>query len=171
MRLTRRDALAALAAAGAASAAGCTAPTARDDGPLAGTAVETMVAASAVVYPSAVEGRRPFVRTYLDGRTADAPDRRRAIETTTADLDAVAERWHGEPFDALPVSTRESTLRSVGADTADPDPEGSLAGRVRFHVVNELLFGLFSSPTGGELVGVENPVGYPGGTTSYRQGP
>jgi hypothetical protein len=61
----------------------------------------------------------------------------------------------------------------MGADTADPDPDpdGTDAGRVRYYVVNELLYALYASPTGGELVGIENPRGYPGGTASYRRGP
>ena len=43
-----------------------------------------------------------------------------------------------------------------------------MSDRVRFFVVNELLFALYSSPTGGSLVGIENPVGHPGGTESYQ---
>jgi hypothetical protein len=42
---------------------------------------------------------------------------------------------------------------------------------VRYYVVNELLLALYASPTGGELVGIENPQGHPGGTASYQQGP
>jgi hypothetical protein len=59
----------------------------------------------------------------------------------------------------------------MGVHTADPDSEGTDPERVRFHVVNELLYALYTSPTGGELVGIENPQGYPGGTASYREGP
>lgn len=173
MRLTRRDALAALATAGVTGAAGCAAPAARDRPALDPEARETLVAASAVLYPAAVEGREAFVRTYVEGRTAEDDERRAGIETTAADLDDAARVWEGEGFADLTVDTRESVLRQVGADTADPDPdaEGSLAGRVRFYVVNELLYALYTSPAGGELAGVENPVGHPGGTTSYRQGP
>jgi hypothetical protein len=62
-------------------------------------------------------------------------------------------------------------LDEMGVDTADPDPEGPDPARVRFYVVNDLLFALYASPTGGELVGIENPQGHPGGTDSYRRGP
>jgi len=43
--------------------------------------------------------------------------------------------------------------------------------RVRYYLVNDLLFALYSSPTGGKLVGIENPQGHPGGTGSYQQPP
>jgi hypothetical protein len=59
----------------------------------------------------------------------------------------------------------------LGVRTAEPDPDGTDVERVRYYVVNELLFALYSSPTGGELVGLENPQGHPGGIDSYRRGP
>lgn len=173
MRLTRRDALAALAGVGVASAAGCSAVSDSDGDRLDPAATETLVAAAAVVYPSTVDGVETFVRTYAEGRTRDDRERRRGIEAATRDLDETARVWHDESFAALTVERRESTLRQMGADTADPErgTEGHLAGRVRFYVVNELLYALYTSPVGGRLAGTENPVGYPGGTTSYRQGP
>jgi len=70
----------------------------------------------------------------------------------------------------LSVADRDSLLREVGADTAPPDPDGTNAERVRFYVVNELLYALYTSPTGGELVGIENPQGHPGGTDTYQRG-
>jgi len=59
----------------------------------------------------------------------------------------------------------------MSVDTADPVPDGDDVERVRYYVVNELLFALYSSPTGGELVGLENPRGNPGGLASYQRGP
>jgi hypothetical protein len=59
----------------------------------------------------------------------------------------------------------------MGVDLVDPDPDGFSAERVRFYLVNELLYALYSSPTGGTLLGLENPQGYPGGSESYQQGP
>jgi hypothetical protein len=174
MRLTRRDALAALAGAGVTTAAGCAAPEASDsDVELGETATETLVAAAAVVYPAAVEETEAFVRTYVEGRVRDDPARRRGIEAATTDLDDAARAWYDDAFAALGAERRGSTLREIGADTAEPEPGvgGTPAGRVRFYVVNELLYALYTSPAGGRLVGVENPVGHPGGITSYRQGP
>jgi hypothetical protein len=59
----------------------------------------------------------------------------------------------------------------MGVHTADEDPDGTTAERIRFYVVNELLFALYASPAGGRLVGIENPQGHPGGAESYRRGP
>ena len=176
MRLTRRDALAALAGVGAASVAGCSAPEADDvdgDAALDETVTATLVAAADVLYPAAVEGTEEFVRTYARRRTRDDRRRREGVETATADLDDAAWAWYDDAFRALSAGRRDAVLREVGADTADPDPslDGTPAGRVRYYVVNELLYALYTSPAGGRLVGVENPVGHPGGTTSYRQGP
>ena len=88
-----------------------------------------------------------------------------------AELNDRAEAWYGAPFAALPVEDRDSLLREVGADTAEEDPAGTTAERVRYYVVNDLLMALYASPTGGELVGIENPQGHPGGTDNYQRGP
>jgi len=172
VELTRRAALAVLAA-GVGSSAGCleTPRGDRADGPTPD--LDVLVAAAEVVYPSAVEGHREFVETYVPGRVADRPTYRRVMARTVDDLDDAAFAWYGDTFPALSADTRDSVLRETGAETADPDPdpEAGLGGRMRYYVVNELLYALYSSPAGGTLVGSENPVGHPGGTASYQRGP
>jgi hypothetical protein len=184
MELTRRDALAALAAGGAAAGAGAVlsvgdglveAPTHAEpesstrEPALDGHERDVMVAVARVLYPSAVSGIGEFVRAYLDGRTD--PEYVSGAGEAVATLDDLGEEWHGGRFLDLDAGTREELLREVGADTAEPDPGGSPAERVRYYLVNELLFALYASPTGGELVGVENPQGHPGGLSSYQRGP
>jgi hypothetical protein len=180
MELTRRDAVAALAATGdgAAGAVAFDAATGDGDTPSEGTETPerfgdheraTLAAVAAVVYPSSVTGIGPFLETYLDGRVADRPDHATGIAAAVERLDDLAETWHGGQFVDLDPETRETVLREVGADTAEPDPAGSPAERVRYYLVNEVLYGLYSSPTGGELVGIENPQGHPGGLASYRR--
>jgi hypothetical protein len=181
MELTRRDALVALGATGLASAgvgAGVVALDGRDgedetgnEGALSTTARETLVGAATVLYPSDVDGVASFVERYSLGRTRGRSDYRAGVEAATATLDEAAREWHGERFAALDASTRESTLRELGADTADPEPNGRRAGRVRYYVVDELLYAFYASPVGGGMAGIENPPGYPGGTESYREGP
>lgn len=182
MELTRRDALAALAAAGAGSLAGCEGaapPTASDEPPATGSdtrplddgEVATLVAAAEVVYPDAVEGITEFVGTYALGRVADRPDHRAGLREAVADLDALARDWHGEAFAGLSPSVRDQLLRDVGIPGVESDPDGPLPERLRFFVVNDLLYALYASPTGGELVGIENPIGYPGGIESYQRPP
>jgi hypothetical protein len=182
MELTRRDAVAALAAigAGGAAAVGTRRLTGREDrapGEATPSAPEaddrvrgTLVAAAEVVYPSELEGIEPFVEGFLEGRLA-ADDHAEGLRAAAAELDDSATAWYDGRFAELSVERREELLREVGADTAEEDPEGTTAERIRYYVVNELLLALYTSPTGGELVGIENPQGHPGGTDTYQRGP
>jgi hypothetical protein len=123
------------------------------------------------LYPSAVSGIPAFVETYVVGRLDAHPERETEMVYAIETLDEYADRWYDEPFRALDPEQRDEALDMMGLDVTDPDPDGHDVERVRFYLFNELLFALYTSPTGGELLGLENPQGYPGGTTSYRQGP
>jgi len=177
VRLTRRDALVSLAAGGAV-AGGLSLSAAHaartlefdDDGddPLSGPEVATAVAVADAVYPSAVEGVPAFVEAYV-GRLR--PSRRDAVGAAAAGLDRRARDAYGAPFATLSRGDRETLLREVGVDRVVSKPEGTLAERIRYHLVNTLLYALFTSPTGSELVGIENPVGHPGGYDTYGEEP
>ena len=187
MELTRRDALAALSAVGATVGGSVLAarfdPPRADDGSGAdptgddtGTEVspstdllDLLDAVAEVVYPDGVGERRAFVDSYVVGRVTDRPAYREGLREAAAQLDAVARDWHDAPYADLDVDTRDRMLRNLGVETADPDPKGPLTDRVRFYIVNDLLFAFYSSPTGGRLVGIENPIGHPGGTESYQR--
>ena len=136
-----------------------------------GPDVETLVAVAAVVYPDEVTGLEAFVDAYARRRAATDDEHARGVRAAVAELNDRAEAWYGAPFAALSADDRDSLLREVGADTAEEDPAGTTAERVRYYVVNDLLMALYASPTGGELVGIENPQGHPGGIDSYRRGP
>jgi hypothetical protein len=188
MELTRRDALAALAGAGILGGGGAAALARdgfgeRDDAEVdPGTEsdadpeeteriVRALVGTARAVYPSAVENTGPFVETYGTTKLDSRPDfRENALETLDA-IDAEARITFDAAFAALEPTEAETVLGRVGADTAEPDPGGTTAEQVRYYFVNEVLFALYTSPTGGELVGIENPQGHPGGTDSYRRGP
>jgi hypothetical protein len=181
MRLTRRDALATLTGAGIVGG-GATAVLAREgdggggggesvDDPLDEETRRSLVHTAEVLYPSAVEGTESFVRTYADGKAAERPAFRDGATEATDTLMEYAETWERRAYTDLSVAERDDLLRRMGVHTADPVPDGTDPERVRFHVVNELLYALYSSPTGGELVGIESPQGHPGGTESYRHGP
>ncbi|WP_158056741.1 gluconate 2-dehydrogenase subunit 3 family protein [Halorussus halophilus] len=172
MELTRRDALAALAAAGATVGGVAVLegnPFADDEEPE--DRLETMLSVAEVVYPSEVSGVEEFVRTYALGRVEDRETYRDGIVAALDTLDEYAQTWHDSDFRNLSADTRASVLDEMGVDTADPDPAGDDLNRVRYYVVNELLYALYTSPTGGKLVGIENPQGHPGGTSSYQRGP
>lgn len=172
MRLTRRDALVALTAAGVAVGGGeLLLDSDGSAGPLDGRERATLLAAAEVLYPSDVADVEAFVERYVRGRAADDPAFVEGVSDALAYLDDYARSWHDEPFAALDPATRETALRRMDADTVDPDPDGGPVARVRHHVVDELLFALYTTPTGAELAGLENPPGYPGGAESYRRGP
>jgi len=177
MELTRRDAVAALVAGGAVVAGAAT----LGDSPEPGDAptdpaadldeelLRTLTAAAEMLYPSEVDGHRAFVERYVLGRIEAREQYRAGVAEAAAELDAVARDWEDAAFASLSRDARDELLRSLGVDTADPDPNGPISERIRRFVVNELLFAFYASPTGGRLVGIENPVGHPGGTESYQR--
>jgi len=176
--LTRRDALAALTGIGAGAATGTALTWSSLDDATTGSSArldahdrELLYGLAEVLYPSAVSGTDEFVETYVVGRVQDDPGRVGGMADALAYLDSCAAEWYDTPFLELSADRRGTALESMGADVADPDPDGSDVERVRFHLVNELLLALYTSPTGGELLGLENPQGHPGGTDSYQRGP
>jgi len=171
MNLDRRDVLKALGAAGVTVAGGTAVLEWTVDEQFNDHDRATLQAVANTVYPSEVEGVESFVDGYVSGRVEDDPQRAAGIVDAVGALDEYAREWEDSAFVDLDAATRDETLRAMGVDTADPDPEGTERERVRYYLVNELLFGLYSSPTGGELVGLENPQGHPGGTSSYQQPP
>lgn len=180
MNLTRRDAAAALVALGAtggvalgarhALRAGDDRPGSDENMASDGQVRTALTAVAAVVYPAEVTGIGPFVDGFLDARL-DRASHAAGLRETVAELESLAAVWHGSPIAELSPRDRDRLLREVGADTAEEDPDGTTAERVRYYVVNELLMALYASPKGGELIGIENPPGYPGGATTYTFGP
>jgi hypothetical protein len=184
MKLTRRDAAAALAAIGATGGVALGVRRATDAGAVGEADTEldgeglpddetvqtAMTAVAEAVYPEAVSGIDAFVDGFLAGRL-DGSSHDAGIRAAVADVESAARSWYGAPVADLPPNERGDVLRELGADTAEENPQGTTAERVRYYVVNELLLALYASPTGGELVGIENPQGYAGGAESYRQGP
>lgn len=177
MELTRRDLIAALGAAGIAVGGRSVLVRSSDKGEtgddkvITDETMQTLVATAAVLYPSEVENIEEFVRRYIRGREDNEAAYAEQIASATAYLDRYADAWYDTSFAALSPADRQDALEDMRADTADPDPNGSDVERVRYYVINELLFALYATPTGGKLVGLENPQGHPGGLSSYRHGP
>ncbi|KAB7512850.1 gluconate 2-dehydrogenase subunit 3 family protein [Halosegnis rubeus] len=178
MELSRRDLAKALGAVGLGVGAGVGVQRLRADrdtqptsSPLEESDLATLVAVGRVVYPSEVDGIESFVRQFTQTRARARPDHASGVAAAIEYLDTYSETLDGTPFRDLSPDRRAATLEQMGADSADPDPDGSDVERVRYYLVNDLLFALYSTPTGGELVGTENPIGHPGGTQSYQRGP
>lgn len=175
LELTRRDALAALAAGGVLGGGAALAvsdrtgqPPEGEDKDLTDGDVETLVALAEVLYPSAVSVTAGFVRGYVGGHDAD---RRAAVRDSLAHLDDLARRYTGSEFAALAADRREAVLRRAGVDAVPSSPEGRPPERIRYHLVNSLLYALYTSPRGSELLGIENPTGHPGGYESLMRDP
>jgi hypothetical protein len=175
MELTRRDATKALAAAGIVVGGGVLAdrwlgeessPPSFDE-----HALQTTIAVAHAVYPSQLENVESFVRTYALSRSENDDDYRSGMAAAVAGLDEYARTWRDADYRDHDPEVAETLLYEMGVDVEDPDPEGTAAERVRFYLVNELLYALYTTPTGGRLVGIENPQGHPGGTDSYQRGP
>lgn len=169
--LTRRDAVAALAAGlgGGAAAAGLGALTDdRDGGEISDADLATLVGVAEVVYPSEVTGVTEFVRTYVAGLR---PERRTRMARAARRLDEAARRYAGGGFASLAPTERTAVLDRLGVSRVSSDPSGTVPERVRYHAVNSLLYALFTSPTGSELVGIRNPTGHPGGYESLMRAP
>jgi hypothetical protein len=160
MKLTRRDAIAALGAAGITSLAGCESLTGETEPP---SEMETMVALAEVLYPSEVDPTEEFVQTFLFGRITDEEAYQTELEAGTETLNDAASDMEGDAFARLDTDQRVSVIENSDIRTGESVPDGSDIQRVNYHLVDELLFAFYSSPTGGELVGNTNPRGFPGG--------
>jgi hypothetical protein len=132
---------------------------------------ETLVALARTLYPSAVTGVPDFTEIYVVGRVRNRPAYAEGIKAALETLEEYATEWFDGEYRALSSADRDALLRQMGLASAAPDPAGSDPERLRYYLVNELLYALYSSPTGGKLVGIENPPGHPGGIESYRCDP
>lgn len=128
----------------------------------------TLVAVAEVIYPSEVSDIATFVAEYAGGFS---DSKKRAVHSAVDDL-----QWHtrslmNAPFAELTVGERGGVLRNLGVERAVASPRGTVAERIRYHVVDQLLYGLYTTPEGSRLVGIRNPVGHPGGYGSYSDVP
>jgi len=176
MELSRRDVLVALSAASAGAVAGCSSSGRGGDGDGGDASVddhevETLVALGAAVYPTAVDGVEGFVREYALERVRREPEYEAGVVDAVGRLDAYVDRFYSQSYPELSRTERLAVLEQLGVDDADPVPDGTDRERIRYFLVNELLYAFYTTPTGGSLAGLENPPGHPGGTTSYQRGP
>lgn len=167
MNLTRRAALQGLVGVGV----GVGVYRAVTDGRASDDRVASATAVAEVVYPSAVDVDPTFVERRLFGRVEPTPGHLDGVARALDELDGVARAEFGAPMEALSLSDRRRVLEELGVFDVHPGRDGTLAERVRYYVVNDLLYALFTHPTGGSLMGIPNPPGHPGGNELYRRGP
>jgi hypothetical protein len=173
MRLTRRDALEALAAGTVAGVGSVTvselATRLEDLSPeqqLNRIDIETAEAVADVVYPSEVTVSSEFVEAYY----SSMPDELRGEAVRAIrNLDTASKREFSTAFATVDSrEVRDDILRTLGVNRAQPNPDGTIPERVRYFLVNGLLYALFTTPQGSELFGIDNPKGYAGGFATYQ---
>lgn len=169
MELNRRDALIALGGLGLTTVAWLDRVNV-DESPLSEREVEILVNIGAVIYPTEVEVTPEFVRTYVVGQQKLDPEQPGAIRRSLERLAVESRRHTGNAIGDLSREQLDAVLRNTGAANALPNPDGTDAEQIRYYIVNNLLYALYTTPKGGELVGNPNPPGYPGGTEAYRDG-
>ena len=175
MKLTRRDAIGALSAAGVTAIAGCESlggdggetesggeTDAGGDGEMA-SGSGAMMALAEVLYPTETEVTEEYLGTYLYGRMVDEDDYRSQVQAGVETLDGLAQDAHGSAFAQLSADQRVALIEDTELRSGDSVRDGTDIQRVNYHLVDELLFAFYASPTGGELVGNTNPRGWPGG--------
>ncbi len=170
MELSRRDAVAALATLGLAAST-THIPRPNDLSPRTIDTIETLTATAHVIYPTEISEIEPFVETYTSHRLTQDEWHASGVQSAVDTLDTHAHAWYDARFSALTLEDREQLLRELGLETADENPTGTTAERLRYFIIDDLLLALYASPTGGDLVGLDNPQGHPGGLTSYRRPP
>jgi len=170
MRLTRRQTL--LGLVGASSAGGLSVYELLDrttiDGPLSEAGMDGLLTVADIVHPASPEDVEPVISAYV-GRLND--ERVRGLVTTLSELDSRSRRHFGASFGALSRAQGERLLATLGVNRVQSRPEGTLAERVRYHLVNSVLYALLTYPTGTELFGIGNPAGFPGGFPSHTEEP
>ncbi|WP_136592399.1 gluconate 2-dehydrogenase subunit 3 family protein [Salinigranum halophilum] len=169
MELTRRDALLALASGGIIASMVLSSDTLEEE--LSDTDIDTLVQLAEVLYPSVVEPSREFIKAYVVGRYRSDGERLANLKSALRVVQRTSRRETGKPLGALDIDTRDKVLRATGGDRAYPDPSGTDAQRVRYYIINDLLYAFYTTPKGGRLVGNRNPKGYPGGVEVYQQEP
>lgn len=139
--------------------------------PASGDHIDTLTAIASAVYPSDISIERSFIESRVFGRVEPGPDHFENLVTAIEAVDGHARARFGGRITDLSAGRRRQVLQSMGVTTVHPTADGTTAEQVRFYLVGDLLYVLFTSPAGGKLLGVDNPPGHPGGREAYQRGP
>lgn len=133
--------------------------------------IDVMTAIARAVYPSAVSVDSSFIESRVFGRVEPKTDHFENLVAAIEAVDSHARARFGGGVTDISAARRRRVLQSMGVTTVHPTADGTTAERIRFYLLNDLLYALFTSSVGGELMGIDNPPGYPGGREAYRRGP
>jgi hypothetical protein len=133
--------------------------------------IDVMTAIARAVYPSTVSVESSFIESRVFGRVEPEPSHFEKLMTAIESVDSHARARFGGGITDISAGRRRKVLQSMGVTTVHPTADGTTAEQIRFYLINDLLYVLFTSPAGGELMGIDNPPGHPGGREAYRRGP
>ncbi|AUV81429.1 hypothetical protein C2R22_06980 [Salinigranum rubrum] len=133
--------------------------------------VRVATAVADAVYPPSISVDESFVERRVFGRVEPTPGHFDELLDTIEVVDRYARTRFGSRVPALSPAARRQALQSMGVTAVHPTADGTTAERVRYYLVNDLLFALFTSPKSSERTGVDNPPGYPGGREAYQRPP
>lgn len=142
-----------------------------DERDISSTRIATLQSVASAVYPSAIDVDSDFIERQVLDRTEPRPDHFDEMESAIETVDTYAKARFGDRMKELSEDDRRRVLHSVGATRVRPTADGTTAERVRYYLINDLLYALFTSALSSELTGIENPPGHPGGREAYQRGP
>jgi len=170
MELTRRDAMIALSGIGL-SAGVLFGGSGNDDRALNKRDIQTLLALATTLYPTSVDVTEDFIEAYVTGQDELDSDHTDGLVSSLQTVRRESLRQTGRSIRELSPSQRSAVLRATGADRAYPDPNGTDDQQIRYYIINNLLYALYTTPKGGDLIGNPNPPGHPGGTEAYQEVP
>lgn len=91
------------------------------------------------------------------------------LSTTCFELNEYSLKTYGAQYyqiDSVPA--RDKILRQLGVHRVHSNSTGLFPQRVRYHLVNTILYVIFTHPVGSSIVGQTNPVGFAGGFAKYQ---
>jgi hypothetical protein len=123
------------------------------------------------IYPSSFPVDESWVENRVFGRVEPTEGHFDQLVAAIEAIDAHARARFGGPVTSLSEGYRRGVLQSMGVTEVHATADGTTAERVRFYLVNDLLYVLLTAPESSDLTGIVNPPGHPGGTDVYKQGP
>jgi hypothetical protein len=142
-----------------------------DSHPASRAHVEAATAVADAIYPQSVAVDESFVENAVFRRVEPTPGHFDALVETIEAVERHASARFGASVTGLSPGTRRQVLQSMNVTAVHAMPDGTTAERVRFYLLNDLLYALFTSPRSRPLTGIENPPGHPGGLAAYRRAP
>ena len=121
---------------------------------------ESFNAVAKAILPRSIDDPSAVAATY---HTSLPEARTEEITQALADLERYSQHRYNQSLSSLSHDQIDALLFTLGVHRVQPVADGTVAERVRYHLVNGLLVTLYRQPVGSTLLGIENPRGHPGG--------